>query len=271
MIDPDPVKVAEFVKQHYFGLSDVVLQYQDIDVKNLTTSQKSVLVAVGLKIFYSYVATGCNIFSAFQQGNAGEGGDDDDDTSTSFGGFNTTSYEVNGHNVSMTGFEMCGCDLGCPRYTKAGGIEFDETIGALDVSLDVDIRNGLGEVFLYLPNEYLVPMAGIDDVDEDIRDGRTTAEMVYVEEDDGETTVEHCSTNVFTATPAQLNGALYECCTEKNNLEKLSQISAFAGFIMTCTILGTTILFWACGGDKDAIKEAAYGAADPGAAGDAMA
>jgi hypothetical protein len=74
-------------------------------------------------------------------------------------------------------------------------LTFDETIGSLDVSLDVEIRNGLGSVNLWLPDGYIVDMSTFDNLSLDARDGRTSAEMVYIE--DGE--IQHCATNVFTS------------------------------------------------------------------------
>eukprot|EP00045_Choanoeca_perplexa_P005179 m.43936 g.43936 ORF g.43936 m.43936 type:complete len:420 (+) comp12977_c0_seq1:113-1372(+) len=251
MIDPNPKVVAQFLKRHYIGLSDVVLDLSEVDPNNLTAAQASAVVAVGLKILYSYVATGCNIYSSYL-----DVLETDDDGFSGFG--RNTTFEIHETAVNMTSFFVCGCDLACPRYTEKEGLTFDETIGALDVSLDVEIRNGLGSVHLWLPDGYIVDMSTFDNVSLDARDGRTSAEMVYIEEEE----IQHCATNVFTSTPAQLNGALYECCTEKNNLEKLSQISAFSGFIMTCTILGTTVLFWFCGGSRDELTGAAYGAAN---------
>jgi hypothetical protein len=58
MIDPDPKLVAQFLKHHYIGLSDIVLELSTVDPNNLTAAQASAVVAVGLKILYSYVATG---------------------------------------------------------------------------------------------------------------------------------------------------------------------------------------------------------------------
>eukprot|EP00730_Choanoeca_flexa_P016123 TRINITY_DN7557_c0_g1_i2.p1 TRINITY_DN7557_c0_g1~~TRINITY_DN7557_c0_g1_i2.p1 ORF type:complete len:437 (+),score=102.13 TRINITY_DN7557_c0_g1_i2:240-1550(+) len=259
MTDPDPGKVIEFLRENYFGLSDVSIDLGDKPANyKLKPNETAAVISVGLKIIYSYISTGCSVFSAYELAEESEGEEDDD----GFQGFEVIEYDPTTDEenpdapFNATRFTICGCDLGCPRFTKAGGLEIDTTIGALDVSIDMEaVRNGLGEVELFLPNRYIHPAKAVrTNFQENVTDGPATAELVYIS--DNET--RHCATNVFTSTPAQLNGVLFECCTEKTNMEKLSQISAFSGFTMTCTVLGTTILFWFCGGDKSALKDMFY-------------
>lgn len=56
--------------------------------------------------------------------------------------------------------------------------------------------------------------------------------------------VSHCGTSVFTMTPSTLNSVFYECCVEKNDIEKLSEANAFAGLVLTFAVVISTVVFW---------------------------
>jgi hypothetical protein len=54
--------------------------------------------------------------------------------------------------------------------------------------------------------------------------------------------VADCPTSVFTGTPATLSSPFFKCCSEKGNVEKLSEANAFAGLVTLVAIAGTFVL-----------------------------
>merc|ERR1712151_1131658 len=78
---------------------------------------------------------------------------------------------------------------------------------------------------------------------------RFSLEFMFKEpdrQDDGGNTVtssyKHCPTSVHNA-PSTLESTVYYCCTEMTDVEKLSTVNAFAGFVMLAVSLATALLF----------------------------
>jgi hypothetical protein len=71
MIDPDPEKVRTLMLRHWFGLSGTYTAGSGEDtIKGLSDAT---LKSIGLKILYSYISTGCAIFSHYTQHGQGQG------------------------------------------------------------------------------------------------------------------------------------------------------------------------------------------------------
>lgn len=65
------------------------------------------------------------------------------------------------------------------------------------------------------------------------------------QDDDGNTVTssyKHCPTSVHNA-PSTLESTVYYCCTEMTDVEKLSTVNAFAGFVMLAISLATAVVF----------------------------
>merc|ERR1711981_1057111 len=65
------------------------------------------------------------------------------------------------------------------------------------------------------------------------------------QDDDGNTVTssyKHCPTSVHNA-PSTLESTVYYCCTEMTDVEKLSTVNAFAGFVMLAISLATAVIF----------------------------
>lgn len=235
MIDPDLTKLRPFLDANYFGLSDALVRTSLLD--------DDVVTSVGIKVLYSYISIGCAIFSA--------------------DGFSTSTY--GGH--PYTEISICGCSLFCPANNlKTIGGTVDISINSASVA-----SQGLSDLNLFLPDNYVQYVDVADDVSNpsinDIIDVGTSneddtpsfideiavVEMQY--KDATSSALRHCPTSVFTQTPAKLNGALYQCCTEKNVIEKLSEVSAFASLMLTFAIIVTTVIFYPLGPDDKGIQE----------------
>lgn len=98
--------------------------------------------------------------------------------------------------------------------------------------------------------QYEVPSVA-DVADSPIRDEfqRFSLEFMFKEPDrldDGGNSVtssyKHCPTSVHNA-PSTLESTVYYCCTEMTDVEKLSTVNAFAGFVMLAISLATAVLF----------------------------
>lgn len=206
MIDPDVTKARAFLATNFFGLSDAFANAESIN-----SLSEDLVIAASLKILYSYIAIGCVAFSADS----------------------VTSVDID--SISYTKFDICGCSLQCPVQSSVIG-------GAIDVSLNVPnmAQNGLGSLELYIPNDYV--QSPDESADPPFSDEKAVVEFQYFNTLSAK--LQHCPTSVFTQTPAQLNSVLYQCCTEKSAVEKLSETSAFAGLVLTFAVIATTIVFY---------------------------
>ena len=195
-----------FFGANFFGVSDVFAT-QSADLSD------ALVISVGLKVLYSYITIGCSIYSY--------------DTDVGL-----TQETVNG--VSYSVFSICGCSLHCPVDSTTVG-------GTVDVSADVPgkAQNGLGSYAIGLPNGYVQTVDLT--ADPSFSDEKATVEIMY-QNSVGE--VGHCAANVFTSAPAKLNGQLYQCCTEKSDIEKLAETSAFSSLVLTFAVIATTIAFY---------------------------
>lgn len=224
MVDPNPDEVRNFLGKYFVGYSDGLnLAPNPSDDGELSLSD-DLAISAGLKILYSYITIGCVI-------NSVEGGD------------NIESITADG--TDYTTLKFCPCSIQCPSNTTIVG-------GLFDVSKETGITsNGLQDVTLALPDNYVQ----VVDYNQDppFSDALAVGEMVYYTaaannrrrlQDAND--FEHCATSVFTSTPSKLNGVLFECCQEKTDLEKLSEMSAFASLVLTFAVVVTTILFWPC-------------------------
>lgn len=222
MIDPDQSKMRSFLDSNYFGLSDTLIR--------TTGLHDDVITAAGLKILYSYISIGCAIASA-----------------ESFG-----TLQYGGHDYTQ--INICGCRLFCPALNNVS------ITGQIDISIDSAgvASNGLAELSLYLPDHYVQvvdvpdfdpsagpPVGSLEEAGASFVDELAVVEMQY--KDFTTDVVRHCPSSVFTQTPAQLNGVLYQCCTEKSVIEKLSEISAFSSLVLTFAVIATTVMFYPFG------------------------
>ena len=186
MTDLDADKVLAFTRVNYYGISDVMGSVAETaaDFK-FTANQRAVARSVGLKLLYSYIATGCTIYESSKG-----------DTNA----FVTKAETIHSETLQTTEFPTCGCDLYCPFLLPNGTVTVDDVVGAFDVSIDGSMgpRNGLGEVNLVLPDKYMIRNKDFANVNNaDITDAQASVEMVYVK--DGE--LQHCPTSVFTSKP----------------------------------------------------------------------
>eukprot|EP00039_Didymoeca_costata_P029689 m.25912 g.25912 ORF g.25912 m.25912 type:complete len:729 (-) comp7749_c0_seq2:138-2324(-) len=157
----------------------------------------------------------------------------------------------------LQSFKVCGCSVSCPMM-KNGNILNSRVTGTMDVSLsEADSLNGLDVMDLLLPLRYVKNASVVRD-NKDRTKMEAVAEFVFANENSSD--VLHCSTSVFTRTPSQYNGNFWRCEQEKNNITKLSETMAFAGFAMFCAIIGVSVLFFPVGfrKSKDQPKEEEY-------------
>eukprot|EP00730_Choanoeca_flexa_P015222 TRINITY_DN6937_c0_g1_i3.p1 TRINITY_DN6937_c0_g1~~TRINITY_DN6937_c0_g1_i3.p1 ORF type:complete len:408 (+),score=60.67 TRINITY_DN6937_c0_g1_i3:293-1516(+) len=240
MIDPDPEAIAALFNKYFFGISDQTLNFGP---DTLSTPQgRSLLIDFGLKVLFAYMSTGCTAYSELKETLR---------FTVDIGApippqpLATENVSIDQVNVPSTYFQVCGCRLHCPYVNDNGELEDDVSVGALDVSMSTAslISNGFARASLLLPDKYVV-LAEDARVEPRIYHPYTTLEALS--DLGGE--ARHCASNVFTATPSQLNGVLYECCTEKSNVEKLAEVNAFTGFVLLIVVIATTLMFWPCGG-----------------------
>ncbi|KAJ1414631.1 hypothetical protein B484DRAFT_454767 [Ochromonadaceae sp. CCMP2298] len=232
MIDPDATNLATFLNANFLGLSDGLSSQND-------RLGSKILVSAGLKILFSYISIGCALNSI----------DTDENPPT----------ETVTDGISYTQFDICGCNVQCPNtldLVVAGTVD----VSMADAVYGFENSNGLGTLKLSLPDKYVQTVD--ETADPPFLDQQAVVEMQYVST--SSLTLGHCPTSVFTQTPAQLNGQFYECCTEKNNVEKLSEANAFSGLVLTTALIFTTILFYPLSPKMDAetMKEMAMGMAE---------
>lgn len=207
LIDPDVNKLRSFFKKNFMGMSNALSDPASIDALD-----DSVIIGSGLKVLYSYISIGCALHSKD-------------------GGIQALPGFPGGDNNPYTSILVCGCELYCPT-------DIAVVAGSLDASIP-NLDNGLNSASLALPDQYVQTA---DPTASPAYNRRVAAlEFQYYVASGGPN---HCANSVFTGTPSSLNSVLYECCTEKTNLEKLSETSAFAGLVLTFAIVATTILFY---------------------------
>ena len=149
---------------------------------------------------FSYISIGCAIFSTDS--------------------FSTLTY--NSHPYLE--ISICGCSLVCPAVngrTIAGTVNI--VINSAAVS-----SQGLNDLKLYLPDNHVqyvdvpdmttttppgIPCLGFSANDNPALFIDEIAVVVMKYRDATSQALRHCPSFVFTQTPAQLNGVLYQCCT----------------------------------------------------------
>lgn len=159
-------------------------------------------------------------------------------------------------DFSMTVIQPCGCALSCPALPSGKEIIGTISIGDMeDGTVDTTYKHGLGDYVLGVQNNYLQIPSSCQIPEEPFRDELASFEFMRIDAKEAaiinggagtSTNVrpQHCpGASVFTSVPSSLNSVLYECCTEKNTVEKLSEVSAFSSLIFTFVIIGTTFLF----------------------------
>jgi hypothetical protein len=206
MIDPSVDKLRDFFKDNFFGLSNAMATADGID-----SLDDSVVVGAGLKVLYSYITLGCALHSQTDNG--------------------IQTISGLGDGLQYTYVTVCGCSLYCPT-------DMTVVAGSIDAAVP-DLDHGLSTALLAFPDNYVQTV----DTSADPGYDRKAASLEFQYFTVGNAP-KHCSNSVFTSTPSSLNSVLFECCTEKTNLEKLSETSAFAGLVMTFAVVATTIVFW---------------------------